>query len=168
MHQDFLEKNADTKINYTTYMRRVYAMNISFAKLGEEECDVCAALKNSPDHVPPIVDDKCSNERCQACLNLAAQHEQAKRSRYACNNDGELVKTGTIVRSVDLQKVVMLPRLPCFKAACFTRRLVGFHHTFASVSSCTASNKVKWVVWHEGTSGSKCEGFVTQTAGITQ
>ena len=28
MHQDFLEKNADTKINYTTYMRRVNAMNI--------------------------------------------------------------------------------------------------------------------------------------------
>ena len=136
-------------------------MNISFAKLGEEECDVCAALKNSPDHVPPIVDDKCSNERCQACLNLAAHLEQAKRSREAYKNDGESVKPGTIVRSADLQRVVMLPRLPGFKAACFTRRLVGFHQTFAPVGSYTTSNKVESVVWHEGTNGRKCEDIAS-------
>ena len=59
--------------------------------------------------------------------------------------------------SVDLQKVVMLPRLPGFKAACFANRLVDFHHTFAPVSSYTASNEVESVVWHEGTSGRKCE-----------
>ena len=44
--------------------------------------------------------------------------------------------------SVDLQKVVMLPRLPGFKAPCFANRLVDFHHTFAPVSSHTASNEV--------------------------
>ena len=55
----------------------------------------------------------------------------------------------------------MLPRLPGFKAACFTRRLVGFHHTFAPVGSYTTSNKVESVVWHEGTSGRKCEDIAS-------
>lgn len=69
----------------------------------------------------------------------------------------EMLKPDTIVRSVDLQKAVMLPRLPGFKNVCFTRRLVGFNHTFAPVSSNTTSNKVESVVWHEGTSGRKCK-----------
>ena len=59
--------------------------------------------------------------------------------------------------SVDLQKVVMLPRLPGFKAPCFANRLVDFHHTFAPVRSHTTSNEVESNVWHEGTSGRKCE-----------
>ena len=58
----------------------------------------------------------------------------------------EMLKPDTIVRSVDLQKVVMLPRLPGLKNVCFTRRLVGSNHTFAPVSSNTTLNEVESVV----------------------
>lgn len=39
----------------------------------------------------------------------------------------------TLVKSVDLQKVIMLPHMPGLKAAIFTKRIVAFHETFASV-----------------------------------
>ena len=37
------------------------------------------------------------------------------------------------VRSADLQKVIMLPRMPGVKTAVFTKRIVGFHEKFASI-----------------------------------
>ena len=37
MHVDFNEKNPEQNIHYTTYLRRVNAMNICFAQLGQEE-----------------------------------------------------------------------------------------------------------------------------------
>lgn len=39
----------------------------------------------------------------------------------------------TSVRSVDLQKVIMLPRMPGVKTAVFTWRIVACHEIFASV-----------------------------------
>ena len=39
----------------------------------------------------------------------------------------------TSVRSVDLQKVIMLPQIPGVKSIAFTERIIAFYHTFASV-----------------------------------
>ena len=46
------------------------------------------------------------------------------------------------VRSVDPQKVKMLPQLPGYKSACFTSTLVAFNQIFAlpPISSCHASD----------------------------
>ena len=43
----------------------------------------------------------------------------------------------------------MLPRMPGIKAAVFTRRIVGFHETFAPVGSFEHSKPIA-MVWHEG------------------
>ena len=44
---------------------------------------------------------------------------------------------GTTIFAVDLQKVVMLPRIEQFKSAIFCHRLVAFNETFASIKTGT-------------------------------
>ena len=61
-------------------------------------------------------------------------HYQMDAKRYAVED--------TVVRSADLQKVIMLPRMPGNKTAMFTRRMVAFHGTFASVGD-KSKNKNK-------------------------
>jgi len=39
MHKDFQEKHPDVSVCYETYRKVLDEMNISFAKLGEEECE---------------------------------------------------------------------------------------------------------------------------------
>ena len=64
------------------------------------------------------------------------------------------------IYSVDLQKVILLPRMPGFKTAMFTRRLIVFNETFASVGGASVDIPNIPVVWHEGISGrSACNVF---------
>jgi len=64
------------------------------------------------------------------------------------------------VRSVDLQKDIMLPRIKGCKTVLFTKRLVVFHETFAIVGS-ESKQKTKRknisVIWHEGCAGRKAK-----------
>ena len=68
-------------------------------------------------------------------------------------------------RSVDLQKVIMLPRMPRVKAPVFTKRIIGFHETFASLGTSKKSKKSKLrnisVLWHEGVAGRKMQEICT-------
>ena len=55
--------------------------------------------------------------------------------------------------SVDLQKVVMIPRMPGCKTVAFTRRIIAFNETFAPLGSKnTLKNKdiACAITWHEG------------------
>lgn len=76
MPKDFLKSYPDYKTNYTIYMGRVNFMNIWFAKLDEEECEVCFALKNSAVHEPPFI-----NNKRKPCSDYANHLEKAKISR---------------------------------------------------------------------------------------
>lgn len=64
-----------------------------------------------------------------------------------------------VVRSVDLQKVIMLPRIPASQKAFFTRRFVAFHLTFASMADAKSRSVKKniSVLWHEALAGRKAE-----------
>ena len=71
------------------------------------------------------------------------------------------------VHSADLQKVVMLPRMPGNKKAIFTKCVVAFHETFATVDTqpkrrtqqITKKKKSLSVVWHEGIAGEITSAF---------
>lgn len=41
MYKDFCSSYPDKKVSYTYYYGKVKSMNISFVKLGEEECERC-------------------------------------------------------------------------------------------------------------------------------
>ncbi|KAJ8373686.1 hypothetical protein SKAU_G00042660 [Synaphobranchus kaupii] len=47
----------------------------------------------------------------------------------------------------------MLPRLPDVKSAVFTKRIVAYHETFATVGNKATKKRNISVVWHEGVAG---------------
>lgn len=71
---------------------------------------------------------------CLQCETWQKHKNSALQSRLAYQTDAEKDCVGdTSVRSVDLHKVIMLPRMPGVKTAVFTQRIVAYHKTFASV-----------------------------------
>ena len=133
MYDDFVAKHPDVQCSYSSYRAAVAKMNISFAQLGNEQCETC--MKKADGH--------------EEHLNRA----KTSRTHYRTDADSDWPER-TVIRSVDLQKVIMLPRMPGVKSAIFTKRIVAYHETFAVVGNAE-KNKDKHVsvVWHEGISG---------------
>lgn len=135
MHANFNVQHTDHRIHYTTYLRSVQDMNASFAQLGQEQCEQCSKYDNA---VHDLIDDNCS-DTCGTCDAKASHLQLAKEAHHAYKTDATQAKVKKSVRSVDLQKVMLL-RLPGYKSPCFTR-LVTFHHTFVPIGSYTTSCK---------------------------
>ena len=89
-------------------------------------------------------------ENCVGGINT-----KPKQLRPDCTTGRMQTRTGlmTRVRSVDLQKVIMLPRMPGVKSAVFTRQISTYHETFASVGKKQNKRKTISVVWHQGIAG---------------
>ena len=147
--------------------------NISFCKLGEEECEVCLALthqqcqninhdetarsnNNESDRLMEDVATAAISESsyskdgnaisakervekivpgvCSVCDDWLAHIQRANESRNAYRTDADTFhdpEDGIFYMSADMQKVIMLPRLPGVKTAVFTRRIIAYHETFA-------------------------------------
>ena len=60
--------------------------------------------------------------------------------------------TDKITVSVEMQKVIMLPRLPGIKEAIFCKCLVVFNETFAPTGK-KANMKPVGILWHETIEG---------------
>ena len=133
MYDYFVAKHLDVQCSYSSYKADVAEMNISFAQLGNEQCETC--MEKADDH--------------EEHMNRA----KTSRTHYITDANSEWPDR-TVIRSVDLQKVIMLPRMPGVKSALFTKRIVAYHETFAVVGNAE-KNKDKHVsvVWHEGIAG---------------
>ena len=131
--------------SYDKYRRVLQQQNISFCKLGEEECEFCLM------HANHKCDSQTRGEECQECQEILEHKQVAENIRKLYTKDRDTVsQQDRVFWSVDLQKVMLLPRLPGVKSSIFTRRLVVFHETFAPLKSL--ANTVS-VLWHEGISG---------------
>lgn len=163
MFKDYKEKEA-LKCSYETYRKAVKERNISFTKLGEEECENC--LRQDV-HVRAEHQNETGIQECHYCQKWEEHKRRAERGRHHYRLDAEREElTDLSIRSVDLQKVIMLPRMPGVKTAVFTKRISAFHETFASVGKKSSSKKNSIsVIWHEGIAGRKAEevasAFVT-------
>ena len=147
MFQDYRQKF--TKGSYETYRKAVKELNISFTKLGEEECEHC--LRHE---VHLKEDHQADAPECHNCRKWEDHKERAESARTHYRLDAEKEQVDEVIRSVDLQKVIMLPRMPGVKTAVFTRRITAFHETFASVGKFKPSKKKTLsLVWHEGIAG---------------
>lgn len=164
MHSDYNSKHPDDTIGIETYRRTVSDMKISFAKLGEEECERCIRQE---EHVKII--NHTGEVHCLDCDNWQIHKENANSARihYQADSSQELPADSRVI-SADLQKVIMLPRMPGNKTSIFTKRIVAFHETFATVGmKQKGKNKENStsVIWHEGIAGRKAEeitsSFVT-------
>ena len=103
-------------------------MNISFTKLGTKECEKCIIFEN---HLKENKEDNCDAD-CDICKEANTHREDARLARDAYVDDKkEPFNDSSPIFSVDMEKVIMLPRMPGVKQCIFTRRLIAYHMTFA-------------------------------------
>ncbi|XP_044024086.1 uncharacterized protein LOC122862640 [Siniperca chuatsi] len=149
---------ANNKCPYETYRKAVKNSNISFAEPGEEQCQQClqherhVKAKHQAANQDPGPD-------CSTCKKWEDHKERAARGRHHYKLDAEKQQSDNLsIRSVNLQKVILLPRMPGVRTAVFTKRISVFHETFATVGNKTGSKKKSIsVIWHEGIAGRKAE-----------
>ncbi|KAF0695234.1 Uncharacterized protein FWK35_00038743, partial [Aphis craccivora] len=158
MHQNFLEKypEPDFFISYAYYRDQVKKKNISFTQLGHEECEVCESLKIHEHSKDQMVPD------CTVCATYLTHIKKANAARslyqeHAKNNYND---EKSIYFSVDLQKIIMLPRLDTFKKVLFIKRIVAYHESFVPLGK-KGNLQPFACVWHEGISGRKKEDLIS-------
>ena len=79
------------------------------------------------------------------CKELSCQDKNIKKSEFDWPSN-------VSVRSVDMQKIIMLPRMPGVKTIAFTKRIIAFQETFAAVGTKPKRLNIL-IVWHEVLAG---------------
>lgn len=162
MHKDFLSKNPGVLCSYEIYRAEIARMQISFTKLGHEECEICESFSNHSEHHTKENLDLL----CEACCKWQSHISKAEESRRNYRIDRDMQEspsgeeTNRVVYSADLQKVIMLPRLETLKTVLFTRRIIAFNESFVPLGNKPAAKPMA-VLWHEGLSGRKKEDIVS-------
>ncbi|CAH2088926.1 unnamed protein product [Euphydryas editha] len=157
MHADFIEKNPNFKVSYDLYRKFLKKdMNISFAQLGNEECEQCEIFK--------LHQNSCKDtEHCTDCATYQIHREKYEKARTYYQQDvTQSVKQSESSKcyySADLQKVIMLPRLDMFKVVMFCPRIIAFNESFVPLGS--SKEKPFAAVWHEAISGRKQEDIIS-------
>ena len=151
MYDDFSQTSSGL-IHYSTYQKIVHSMNISFAKLGEEECETCEKYKmhehDSEEGTLPNVDmGKLKEKAFHSQMKIAANVKLGYcifQNQIYCEDCKKQVNEKEAIFAADLEKVTMLPRMPGFKTAIFTRRTILFNETSAPLGDH---------IWHKGIRG---------------
>ncbi|KAF2895817.1 hypothetical protein ILUMI_10358 [Ignelater luminosus] len=131
MHADFISVNPNIKCSYELYKKCVSKdLNISFTKLGHEECEVCETFNlHDSNHTKTSL-----SEDCTYC-DLWNQH--IKKAAESCENYKSVAEESfpenTVCFSADLEKVIMLPRVDMFKREVFCQRIIVFNESFVPV-----------------------------------
>ena len=144
MYRHFVEEHGNI-CTYETFRKTLKEANISFTRLGSEECDIC---KTYSIHVKDChVDDDC-----EICADHSKHLKNAEESRsaYQEDRDRRAGRQGTIV-SVDMMRVTVLPILP-HKVCVFTPRLIAYNETFSPLGGGKVGKALS-VTWHEGIAG---------------
>ena len=123
----------------------------------QNEWNVNADINRKKRNMDAVTDTEvvCSTG-CKKCEDFMDHILQRNRSRKDYEKDKELtaLDNNTLYLSCDLQKVILLPRLPGYKRSIFTSRLIAFNMTFAPIGlrgkghASTAFD----VLWHEAIS----------------
>ncbi|KAL0860407.1 hypothetical protein ABMA27_009801 [Loxostege sticticalis] len=136
MYDDFCDKYTNElngrKISYDHYRKVVKDLNISFAKLGHEECEICEQyLIHNPKN-------DLRHRNCMECRNYETHHTKyiAARAEYQRDSDMQTnadSDSDTAYFAIDLQKVIMLPRMEEFKKVMFCPRMIVFNESFVPI-----------------------------------
>ena len=146
MFEDFCSTYEDVKISYAYYYKEVKKkkkMNISFVKLGKEKCERCDLQDKHLQDIHKLdkheLSKPCENGHNRKptfvdyadCFDFEPHIKTAieARERYRNKKNREWTDNENVV-SVNLQKVIMLPRL---KVKFLWKRIVVFNQTFTPV-----------------------------------
>lgn len=158
MFADFRKKFPDFICSYEKYRKVLKSKNVSFAKLGNEECELCESYHmHNPEHTAESL-----NEDCEKCCSWKDHIEKAieSRKRYTLNKENYNEDLDHLCVSVDLQKVIMLPRMEMFKKAIFSHRLIVYNESFVPVGKIRHFVPFA-VLWHEAVSGRHQEDIIS-------
>ena len=171
MFQDFREKYPSEIISKEFYRKVLKEVNISFRKLGDEECEHCLSFKshvhdNADEDVPDgfiSVGEFAYQSNCDGCKDHQSHMEKAIKLRQEYHDDVEKnLNENERCFAVDMQKVVMLPFMMGVKSCIFTKRLIAYHLTFAPLSGKGyAKERTTGVIWHQELSGRNDEDLVS-------
>lgn len=105
MYNRFLEDNPGVKISYSSYHRAVAEKNISFTRLGNEECDVCKAAALHVVRFHSLTSKKPEPSTCDECFRQQKHEEKYRRTRQLYEADSEkILEDGEVIVSADMQK----------------------------------------------------------------
>ena len=150
MYEDFKIKT-ESKISYLTFYTIFKKMNISLAHLGHEECELCETHE--------LHKKNCTCVTLCDISKYVLHRKRYKKARMEYTTDSKSKHSDDeIFTSADLQKVIMLPQMECFKEAIFTRRLTVFNETFAELGS---GKRDIAALRHEGISGRQDEDLAS-------
>ena len=160
MFEDFCNKYPDIKVSYI-YWKLINRMNISFAKLGKEQCKECiiyeshserglASLQGARYTIEKLLNQvECQMDVCSKCKMFNSHKLNAEIARKEYEKDNKSNNDG-VHMSIDMQKVIMLPSIPGVKTVVFAKRLVVFHMTFVLLDDGTES--LFGIIWNESIS----------------
>lgn len=207
LHAQFLEKYPDMKCSLESFRKIVSDdLNISFTKLGNEECEHCVSYEMhkqshndrnddrrtkenaSKDKIEESIgtsnnlsgntsntsedsiltenvhiNNNDSREKCRDCLKWEKHMIQATEARenYRLDGNSENLNDKNMCFSIDLQKVIMLPRMNSIKKVLFTKRVIAFNESFVPVGNNQKHLKPHAVIWAEPISGRKKEDITS-------
>ncbi|XP_051166006.1 uncharacterized protein LOC127284556 [Leptopilina boulardi] len=159
MHGDFLRKYSEEGgvCSYDLYRNLLIEMNILFAKVGIDECDLCDIFnKHHSDHNKNHLSPDC--DICEKWSIHMKRYSEAKDKyqnlllEIAYNQNSAYFTT-------DMQKPLVLPKLE--SSLIFTRRLVTFNKSFIPLGNI--ENNVRPIVflWHEAIAGRQEEDIIS-------
>lgn len=155
MFRDFQEQHKEFHCSNDLYRLVLKEMNISFTRLGHEECEDCTTFKNHG-HGEENINTEC--DCCQKYLNHKNKYTRARKAYTIDAEKGE--NNDEVFFSADLQKVIMLPRMEEFKICIFTPRIIAFNESFVPLGK-KSKNKPIATLWHEVIAGRKKEEIIS-------
>lgn len=104
MYDNYKEKYPTSCFSYYLYREVVASENISFTKLGHEECWACEIFKkHNAEHTKENLDSNC-----EGCSKWVLHHEKYKAARLMYQRDADNQSETKITVTADLQKVSYL------------------------------------------------------------
>nr|XP_053621942.1 uncharacterized protein LOC128681791 [Plodia interpunctella] len=161
MYDNYCEKEPEINVSYGFYRNVVNELKISFTKLGHEECELCEEFSI---HNPNA---EIRHRNCKECKEYEDHHTRyiSARKKYEedVQSQTKQKSTDTTIFAVDLEKVIMLPRMDEFKTVMFCPRLIVFNQSFVPVGDkrLHGVGKTLGVLWHEAIAGRKKEDIIS-------
>lgn len=116
-------------------------------KIGSPGVDLCEVCELAKVHLHNV-EDKAFY--CPQCAKLRRHKKAANIARELYQKDYLNVPPSTVIYTVDMQKILLLPIMP-LKTCFFTKRSVCFNETFA----CMSGDLDLCIIWHEAFAGRK-------------
>lgn len=108
MYKCFKEKYPNEKLSYEVYRKEVSNQNISFTKLGHEECWDCERYEIHKKDAKHDYKNTATIKECDICKDMEVHMTKAIKARQEYQNDAAKAKDlNDLFVSADLQKVCL-------------------------------------------------------------